>query len=253
MNYAALKARLVPQLRFSQEIYEDVLDECISEDTVWVDAGCGWHLLPPWRAAQERRLVERGRLVVGCDLDEASIRRHRSMTRLVVADLERLPFRSGSVSLITSNMVLEHLQRPLTVFSEFARVLKEGGRVIVHTPNAHSHFVLVGRLLPRRLRLRLVRRLDGRPAEDVFPAHYRTNTPGRLRSTMAKAGLLEEWCRMVASDSIFSLAYPMLAALELLYIRLTLRPAFRRLRVTIIACFANHGGSVASAGPSSRL
>ncbi len=237
MDYAGLKATLAPGLRFNQEVYEDVLVEHVQTDSVWVDAGCGRHVLPPWRESAEQRLVWAAKTVVGCDMDESAMRGHRSVARLVVADLERLPFRPGSVSLITANMVVEHLERPRDVFSEFARVLKDGGRVIVHTPNAYSHFVLGARLLPRRLKLRLVQRLDGRAPEDVFPAYYRANSRRTLRKQMAAAGLHEEWCRRVASDAVLATTHPLLTALELLYIRLTLTPALRWLRVTILSSF----------------
>jgi hypothetical protein len=143
--------------------------------------------------------------------------------------------------LITTNMVVEHLKRPSVVFAEFARVARVGGRVIAHTPNAHSHFVLGARLLPRRLKLRLARRLDGREADEVFPAHYRANTRRRLRATMEAVGLREECCRMVANDAIFAMAGSVLAVLELLYIRLTMLRAFRFLRVTILGSFVKDG------------
>jgi hypothetical protein len=42
---------------------------------------------------------------------------------------------------------------------------------------------------------------------------------------------------MVSNDAVLARAHPLLAALELLYIRLTLRPMFRLLRVTILASF----------------
>jgi SAM-dependent methyltransferase len=235
--YEALKARIAPGLRFNQQIYEEVLTAQVKASTVWLDAGCGRHLLPPWREDQERSLIQRAGIVVGCDVDEGGLRRHRSISRMVVADLERLPFKTGSVQLITSNMVVEHLERPNVVFSEFARILKTGGRVVIHTPNAHSHFVVGARLVPRWLKVRLVRRLDGREADEVFPAHYRANTRGRLRAAMTAAGLREESCRMVANDAVFALAGRIPAALELLYIRLTMTRAFRFLRVTILGTF----------------
>jgi hypothetical protein len=54
---------------------------------------------------------------------------------------------------------------------------------------------------------------------------------------MARAGFRQDWCRMVSNDAVLARAHPLLAALELLYIRLTLRPMFRLLRVTILASF----------------
>lgn len=156
----------------------------------------------------------------------------------MATDLEHLPFATESIDLLTSNMVVEHLDHPATVFSEFARVLRPGGRVIIHTPNAYSYFVLGSRLLPSgRFKRRLASALDGRAESEIFPTRYRANTPARLRSLMREAGLREESCRMVANDAVAARVSPVLAALELLYIRLTLLSVFRLLRVTILASF----------------
>lgn len=236
-DYINLKQRIVPQLRFNQAIYEEAVAEYVSAQTIWLDAGCGHHIFPLWRENAERELVTRARLAVGCDVDHKSIAKHRTLKRLVVANLDFLPIRSGSISLLTCNMVVEHLDRPQQVFEEFSRVLRPGGRLIVHTSNTLCHFVLGSRLLPRRARLRLARVLDTRTPDDVFPTRYRANTPARLRRVAAKAGLNQEKCRMLASDATLAVAHPLLAVAELLYIRLTLCSALRALRCSILGTF----------------
>jgi 2-polyprenyl-3-methyl-5-hydroxy-6-metoxy-1,4-benzoquinol methylase len=235
--YYRLKTAIVPHLRFNQSIYEGTLTTHVSPATVWLDAGCGHHILPSWRHEAEQRLAACAKLAVGCDVDAPSVREHKTLDQLLVANLETLPFKSESFDLITSNMVVEHLPAPASVFGEFSRLLRPGGRVIIHTPNVYSHFVLASRLLPDSLKRKVIKRLDGRDAHDVFPALYRANSPSRLRSLMTRAGLRQDWCRMVANDAVLARAHPLFAALELLYIRLTLRPMFRLLRVTILASF----------------
>ena len=237
MNYDTLKDRIVPSLRFNQDFYEGLLTKHVTPDSVWLDAGCGRHALPEWRAPAEVELMQRARVAVGCDADEPSLRLHRTLRRRVVADLEHLPFRSESISLITTNMVVEHLEQPLRVFGEFARVLTPGGRIIVHTPYAHSYIALGSLILPERLKHRLIRSLDGRDETEVFPTRYRANTPRRLVALMGRVGLRQEACRLLASDAVFARAHPLFAALELLYIRLSLQPRFYRLRVSILATF----------------
>lgn len=148
LTYTDLKKLLVPGLRYSQDIFEEIVARYVNEDTTWLDAGCGWHLLPPWKAEAERALVRRARAVFGVDGDERALRTHRTIHMLALADLEQVPLDTESVSLITCNVVVEHLRRPHLVFAEFARVLQPGGRAIIHTPNVYSHFVLVARCLP---------------------------------------------------------------------------------------------------------
>lgn len=237
LTYEDMKKLLAPGLRYSQDIYEEVVNDYVTEDTTWLDAGCGWHLLPPWKLEAEHALVGRARAVFGVDGDESALRKHRTLHMLAVSDLEHLPLDAESVNLITCNVVVEHLRRPHLVFAEFARVLQRGGRAIVHTPNVYSHFVLAARCLPRPLKLRLESRLSGRSAADIYPAHYRANSPRRLRALMARAGLHEEFSRLIASEAATKGAHPLVAALELALIRLTLYSRFKALRTGIIASF----------------
>jgi SAM-dependent methyltransferase len=236
-HYSWLKKTIVPRLRFNQEIYETFVSQHVSGQTAWLDAGCGKHVLPPWRGEAERALVSRARLVVGCDVDEPSLHEHATLKWRFAADLEHLPLKTGSVDLVTCNMVVEHLDRPTGALAEFARVLREGGRLIVHTPNAYSYFVFGSRFVPRGPKLKLVRALDGRGPDDTFPTRYRANTPRKLRALVADAGLKEEGLWMLASEAVLAAAHPLLAALELIYIRLTMMSAFRFLRVSMLATF----------------
>lgn len=186
--------------------------------------------------------MQKAKLVAGCDVDQRSLRQHATVQGLVASDLEALPFRDESVTLITCNMVVEHLDRPLRVFREFARILSPGGRVIVHTPNACSHFAIAARLIPDTIKRKLARALDGRDEADVFPIRYRANTRHKLRCLMASSGLAEETCSMLASEAALQRMHPLLVGLELLYIRLTLRPAFSWLRFSILASFRKSRG-----------
>jgi hypothetical protein len=49
-------------------------------------------------------------------------------------DAENLSFADGSLDLIVSNEVLEHVARPFKAFSECARVLTRGGRMVATIP-----------------------------------------------------------------------------------------------------------------------
>src|ERR1044072_6285465 len=102
--YQRRKAQIIPELRFNQTLYEEVLAGYVSPKTVWIDAGCGHRVLPNWRAESERDLVNRARVALACDVDVAAIRVHRSLRTRVISDLVHLPFKSGTVTLITLNM-----------------------------------------------------------------------------------------------------------------------------------------------------
>ncbi len=236
-RYFSLQRRLVPSLKYSQTIYEETLREHLDAGARWLEAGCGHQILPEWRGEQERALVERASLVAGVDLDFDGMKKHRAISDVAYSNLERLPFASGSFDLVTCNMVVEHLANPEAVFREFYRVLAPGGKVIIHTPNALGYTTLAARMLPQTARIRLAGTLENRPAEDVFPALYRANTPGRLHALLEGAGFRKESMRCIATSCALYFSR-LLVFFELLYVRLTLLSAFKRLRTNLLCVYS---------------
>jgi SAM-dependent methyltransferase len=242
-EYARIKEGIVPGLVFNQTLYEQILYKCVTERTVWLDAGCGHKILPAWRESSEDCLIKTARFVCGCDVDAIAIKEHRSLNRLVVCDLAAMPFKDSTFTLITCNMVAEHLDKPEAVFAEFARLLVPGqGTVIVHTPFRWSYFAIISGLIPQRLKNRVGPLLDGRPAVDYYPVRYRCNTPGSLRRTFTSLGLEQLELRMLASEAVLqwlagSILGTFLLKLELRLIKLSLRSRCRYLRVTLCGIF----------------
>jgi SAM-dependent methyltransferase len=232
--YGRLRDAIVPGLRYSQHFYEQRLAGAVSKDVDWLDLGCGHRVLPEWRGAAEQGIVRGFGSGTGIDYDMPSLARHRSMRRLVRGDIASLPFRDGSFDLVTANMVVEHLADPERQFREIGRVLRPGGVFLLHTPNALGYSSMVGRLVPESVKHALIRVLDSRRPEDVFPTHYRANTPGRLDAVAAGAGLRLERCSLIATDAMFAVVPP-LAAMELALIRVLLTRPMRRFRPNIIA------------------
>ena len=76
--------------------------------------------------------------------------------------------------------------------------------------------------------------LDGRTADDVFPAFYRANSRWRIEELARATGLRVEEFRLIVSDAMFA-PVPPLAVLELLWLRLLMTRPLRPLRTNIIA------------------
>jgi len=233
--YHWLKEYVTPGLVYSQDLFERELESVVREETVWLDVGCGHQLLPPWRLSTERVLIGRSALVVGIDLDFPSLGNHRSISRTCMATASNLPFADGTFDLVTANMVVEHLDDPVTQFAEITRVLKPGGIFMFHTPNVYGYTTVGARLIPRRLKGRTIQFLEGREEADVFPAHYRANSESRIRQIASQVGLNISRFRLVCSSAQFVMLPPLLI-LELLWIRLLLTRLFRKLRTNIICC-----------------
>jgi ubiquinone/menaquinone biosynthesis C-methylase UbiE len=124
---------------------------------------------------------------------DLSVTSHRNIKSLLHGSLYQLPFPDNSLDLITCHMVVEHLDQPLQAFREVARSLRPGGALVVITPNLLNYGIFANaiatKLLPEKLRLRIVRASDSRAEEDIFPVLYKANTMRRLVQLLQVSGL----------------------------------------------------------------
>ena len=231
--YWWLKRIIAPDLRYCQEEFEDTLTAAIQPQSRWLDLGCGHSVLPPWRSDAERQLTARPRQVVGLDRDMSSLRRHETISALVRGDISRLPFRDESFSLVTCNMVFEHLEQPEAQLREIRRVLAPGGELVFLTPNTVGYTTLLARLIPEFLKDSIIRFIEGRESHHVFPTFYRINSPRQIEQSVRESGLVPKEIRLIPSAAQLRKVPPLLV-LELLWIRLTMIEAFKGLRTNMI-------------------
>ena len=232
--YWSLEKRLTPGLRSAQAIYAEVLERYVESDTRWLDVGCGHQLFEPW-IGKEETLVRRAKLVVGADPDLSSVRCHRTITDRIVASI--LPFRDKSFSLITANMVMEHVRNPHAFLADVRRLLCEGGHLIVHTPNSHHWHVWGSRILPFALKQKLVRLTEGRSEDDVYPTYYRANTPAALTEVAIASGLNVESMKLCDTSAPGRIYLGPLVVVDLLIVRISRRERFAVLRSNMIGVF----------------
>jgi len=100
-----------------------------------LDAGCGTgRALEPLRSA-----VGPSGTVLGCDLTPEMLAaarlagRDRS-GRLMLADVARLPLRTGSLDAVFGAGLISHLPQPAENLRELARVVRPGGRLALFHP-----------------------------------------------------------------------------------------------------------------------
>ena len=231
--YGTMERWLVPSLKYSQYVYEEVLNQHVRSEIRWLDLGCGHQMLPAWRFRQEEILSRKPTILVGIDAHWPSLKNHKNIGLRVNGDISALPFKAESFDLVTANMVVEHLSAPASQFEEISRVLRPGGLFIFHTPNALGYYTRLARMLPERLKPTLIRILQGRPAHDVFRTYYRANTEADVQRLAESTAFDAQEIRLINSSAQFAVIPP-LAILELLWIRFLQISLLRGLRTNLI-------------------
>ena len=118
----------------------------------------------------------------GCDIDEVVLENPYLDHAEVIHPDSPLPYPDNRFDLVIARWVFEHIADPNHVARELLRVVKPGGWIAAFTPNKFGYIALGGRLVPNRLHVRSLEKVQpGRKPEDVFPTHYRMNTRSALR------------------------------------------------------------------------
>jgi SAM-dependent methyltransferase len=204
-----------------------LLDEALEPGTVALDAGCG-------RTTRLRDYRDRIVRLVGVDADEEAGRANPYLDEFVPADLDDpLPFAVDTFDLVYANFVVEHLARPERAFSEWRRILRPGGTLVLLTSNRASPLMAAADRLPQRVRLSIKRRGAGAIERDVYPTRYLANTPSRLNGVAKRAAFEPVTVEYVGTLHRYGArvpgAPPLLTAIE------RLLPAERR--STIVASY----------------
>jgi SAM-dependent methyltransferase len=236
-SYEFLSRTILPDLRNSQYAYGDALRSLLASGSgTWMDLGCGHDFLPPWFRADDRKLDLRGWRVIGLDADLDALQRHGNLRHKIFGTAERIPVVDGSLSLISANMMVEHVEHPESLFAEIGRVLAPGGRALIHTPNLEGYTTRLTRAIPDSLLKPLAKALLNRASEDVYPTYYRANTEAAMRAAADRAGLRLVRCEHVDSSPQFYRVPPVMA-MEVALMRLARRPRLASLRPCLIAVF----------------
>jgi SAM-dependent methyltransferase len=230
----ALSAMIVPGLRNSQYAYRDRLRHLIHSESRWLDLGCGQTALPAWMPESvniQRELIGRCRRAVG--IDAVDRRPHLAGMEKHVGDVARLPFPDNEFTLVTANMVMEHVTDPVVALRETLRVLAPGGTFLFHTPNLDFPLVSAARSIPDAVKGGLVHYLDGRNEDDIFPTVYLINREQRIAQLASEAGFMVRSIDKVESTPYFTMFGPAVIA-ELLAIRIARCKPLQRFRPYLI-------------------
>ena len=131
------KNPLFPLLPLYRKEKKDVLEICASTDGPILEVGCG--------DGRISSLLAKHRIdpLVGVDISREMLRKYVdkegiSALQLIHCDAENLPFKEDSFDGVICIQTLVHLPNAEMVIDESARILREGGKLIldINTPNS---------------------------------------------------------------------------------------------------------------------
>jgi 2-polyprenyl-3-methyl-5-hydroxy-6-metoxy-1,4-benzoquinol methylase len=150
--HAGIPARGKPA-DYGQEIVKRrrrrTLNYCSLQEKTVLDFGCG-------NGAQTMEFISDGGRILALDIDETDLnalagQMHAAETPSILPVLYeggRLPVADGSVDVVLSYEVLEHVPDEEAALAEIRRVLKPGGEMIISVPNKAWIFETHGARLP---------------------------------------------------------------------------------------------------------
>lgn len=170
--------------------------------------------------------------VVGVDLEEGVLT-NPNLAEAHVADLADLPFDDATFDVVLTRCVLEHVEDPLSVFSELRRVLRLNGHLILRVPGRFHYASIAARLTPLRFH-QWFNDQRGFGAE-AFPTFYRANDRPTLRRLAAATGYRIRELELLEIKPAYLDFHPLAYRVGVGYERLVRHHRLQDLRSTIIA------------------
>lgn len=120
--------------------------------------------------------------MIAADVDPI-VMENRSSDRNVMIVNGRVPLKDGSVDMIVSDYVLEHIDDVAGFVAEVDRLLKPGGLFCARIPHKFNYVALAASFMPEWLEGWLLSLPQpSRKSKDVFLKVYRLNTLAEIRT-----------------------------------------------------------------------
>ena len=178
-----------------------------------------------------------GRLrLVAIDISAEELALNRDVADTYAADVATgLPMPDGSVDLILSRALLEHVDGVSGAVQHMARVLRPGGVALHIIPCRYSLFGIAARLLPFEPLLRLTHKVMPSTRDDIgFAVHYDHCYPQALAHDFRAAGFRKVQMQLTwACPGYFTAFYPLFLT-HALYEQIVRRLGIRRLAAYVV-------------------
>jgi SAM-dependent methyltransferase len=178
-----------------------------------VDLGAGkhWHHNPA-----VKRLA--GFKLVGVDIELAEMAQNTMLDERIQCDVTKtIDLPPGSADLVTVRSGVEHFADNEAFLRNLHALLRPGGRAVLLFPGRYAPFVLINRMLPRRVaRAALHLLVPGSEGVLGFPAYYDRTTARQFSKVAQKAGFSVVRCSCTYYSSMYFRFFAPLFALSLL-------------------------------------
>ena len=113
------------------------------------------------------------------DIDKSVLKNESSHKNLLIKK-NLIPLKKNSIDIIICDWVFEHIENPITFYTEINRVLKKGGVLCARTPHKFNYFSIASYILEgSNLKDLLLKKIQpGR--KEYFKSFYRLNTRNRI-------------------------------------------------------------------------
>ncbi|MBM2814354.1 MAG: putative Methyltransferase [Ignavibacteria bacterium] len=161
-------------------VFKQRLSSILTSDLVWVDCGCGENYLINEYSPLAKKAI-------GVDVIKPQVKDDL----FIKADIKSLPFEDNSVDLITLKFVIEHIDDIDNDFRDIVRVLKKDGKLLLITTNLCNPFIALARIIPYKIKNKIITSVFKVKDEDVFPTYHHFNSPGRFKKSIKGLALKE--------------------------------------------------------------
>lgn len=189
----------------NREFFDLVPEMLAPGMTVW-DIGGGKQPLIS-RALKEKL----GLRIVGVDIscEELAAAPPGVYDTTIIADI--CNFRgAGEADLVICQAVLEHVPDAASAFEGISTILKHGGVAVLFTPSRNALFARLNRVLPQKLKERLLFALYPQTeGHQGFRAYYDRCTPRQFRRMAKAVGLCITEQRLYYQSAYFTFLFPL--------------------------------------------
>ncbi len=189
-------AKIFPHTKFDigalDTYYKEQIFNSLADGATVVDVGGG----RKWQFQNQRHNFKNLK-VIAVDISAEELSYNHDADEKIVFAMgtdARLPIDDCSVDVVTSQMVLEHIQDNDKTVREISRILKPGGKFISLMPNKFALFSIINQMLPHALARKIVNTFVSGPSDKEihgFKAYYNKTYYPAFRKLLEKHGFTE--------------------------------------------------------------